>query len=75
MPLYVYHCNECGDDFEKMVRFSEADLIPACPACLSQDTKKRSHGFQLLARRWLLDLQQQLWFMAASVEPANLNRP
>jgi putative FmdB family regulatory protein len=41
MPLYVYHCNECGDDFEKMVRFSEADLTPACPACLSQDTKKK----------------------------------
>ena len=41
MPLYVYHCNECGDDFEKIVRFSEADLVQSCPACQSQDTKKK----------------------------------
>jgi putative FmdB family regulatory protein len=41
MPLYVYHCNECGDDFEKMVRFSEADLVQPCPDCQSQDTKKK----------------------------------
>jgi len=41
MPLYEYHCNDCGDNFEKMVRFSEADLSPACPVCQGQDTKKK----------------------------------
>jgi putative FmdB family regulatory protein len=41
MPLYEYLCNECGDEFEKMVRFSEADQSPACPACKSQDTSKK----------------------------------
>jgi putative FmdB family regulatory protein len=41
MPLYEYHCNDCGDDFEKMVRFSEAGLNPACPTCKGQDTKKK----------------------------------
>ncbi len=41
MPLYEYRCNDCGKVFEKMVRWSEADRIPACPHCSSQDTKKK----------------------------------
>lgn len=41
MPLYEYHCNQCGDEFEKMVRFSEADRSPTCPTCQSQDTHKK----------------------------------
>jgi putative FmdB family regulatory protein len=41
MPLYEYHCNECGEEFEKMVRFSEANQSPACPACQSEDTRKK----------------------------------
>ena len=41
MPLYEYHCNDCHKDFEKMVRFSEADQSPACPSCQSQDTNKK----------------------------------
>ena len=41
MPLYEYHCNDCNEDFEKMVRFSEADQSAACPACQSPDTTKK----------------------------------
>jgi putative FmdB family regulatory protein len=41
MPLYEYRCNECGEEFEKMLRFSEADRLPACPKCASQQTQKR----------------------------------
>lgn len=40
MPLYEYHCNDCGEAFEKVVRFSEADVTPACPNCESKDTNK-----------------------------------
>ena len=40
MPLYEYHCNNCGEAFEKMVRISEADLGHACPNCESEDTEK-----------------------------------
>jgi len=40
MPLYEYHCNDCGEAFEKLVRFSEADIAPACPNCESMDTSK-----------------------------------
>jgi putative FmdB family regulatory protein len=41
MPLYEYRCTDCGQDFEKVVRFSEADLKPACPFCASTNTMKR----------------------------------
>jgi putative FmdB family regulatory protein len=41
MPLYEYHCNDCKEDFEKMVRFSEAELSPACPECQSHATSKK----------------------------------
>ncbi len=50
MPLYEYHCNACGENFEKMVRFSEQEQAPECPQCHSRDTRKRislfaSRGF------------------------------
>jgi len=41
MPLYEYHCNTCGENFEKMVRFSDQDQTPECPECKSHDTRKR----------------------------------
>jgi len=49
MPIYEYQCNDCGDEFEKMIRFSEAEHAQACPACQSQNTRKKisvfaSHG-------------------------------
>ncbi|HEY0200118.1 MAG TPA: zinc ribbon domain-containing protein [Burkholderiaceae bacterium] len=30
MPIYVYHCDACGQDFEKLVR---ANDTPQCPQC------------------------------------------
>ncbi len=41
MPLYEYRCNLCGAEFEKMLRFSEADQLPECPHCHSAQTQKR----------------------------------
>ncbi|NPV85735.1 MAG: zinc ribbon domain-containing protein [Anaerolineae bacterium] len=41
MPLYEYRCNACGQNFDKMVRFSEAQKLPECPFCHSQDTRKQ----------------------------------
>jgi putative FmdB family regulatory protein len=41
MPLYEYQCINCGKQFEKMVRFSEGVQNQACPACQSQDTRKK----------------------------------
>ncbi len=41
MPLYEYRCEECGEAFEMMRRFSEADHSPACPKCESSNTRKK----------------------------------
>jgi putative FmdB family regulatory protein len=45
MPIYEYQCHDCGKEFEKMVRFSEADRDQACPSCQSQNTKKKISVF------------------------------
>lgn len=41
MPLYEFQCNQCGENFEKTLRFSEADQLPVCPKCESKNTRKK----------------------------------
>ena len=41
MPLYEYHCSSCQEEFEQIVSFSKADLMPACPFCGNKDTHKK----------------------------------
>jgi len=41
MPLYEYQCSSCGEEFEQIVSFSKADLMPDCPICGSKDTRKK----------------------------------
>jgi putative FmdB family regulatory protein len=41
MPLYEYQCDNCGQSFDKLVSFSEADQVPACPKCGKKDTRKK----------------------------------
>lgn len=41
MPMYEYQCNNCGEVFEEIVRFSEADLLPVCPTCGARETRKK----------------------------------
>lgn len=41
MPMYEYRCEECGEEFEKLVHFSEADLIQDCPNCGASHTTKK----------------------------------
>ena len=41
MPLYEYRCKDCGTEFEKNLRFSEADQLPVCPKCNSSHTRKK----------------------------------
>jgi putative FmdB family regulatory protein len=38
MPIYAYHCRECGDDFQTLVRAGET---PACPSCESEKLEQR----------------------------------
>jgi putative FmdB family regulatory protein len=48
MPLYEYECKACGEMFEKRVLFSQADQAQECPACRSNETKKRVSTFASL---------------------------
>jgi putative FmdB family regulatory protein len=45
MPLYEYTCHDCGQIFEKMVRFTEPDQAQLCPACGSEHTLKQLSTF------------------------------
>jgi putative FmdB family regulatory protein len=45
MPIYVYHCEECGEQFEKMVSFSQANQMMECPNCHNPQTKKQVTSF------------------------------
>jgi len=42
MPIYEYKCNQCGEDFEKLVFGNKA---VDCPKCSSQDIKKKMSCF------------------------------
>jgi putative FmdB family regulatory protein len=41
MPVYEFDCRSCGEEFEKLVRFSESTKDIECPHCQSRDTQKR----------------------------------
>ncbi|MDH4045506.1 MAG: zinc ribbon domain-containing protein [Gemmatimonadota bacterium] len=38
MPIYEYHCPDCGADFERLVR---GQARVACPACESRSVERR----------------------------------
>ncbi len=63
MPLYEYRCKNCGTEFEKQLRFSEADQLPACPKCNSTQTRKKISSvvsFVFKFHRFISQPKQQL---------------
>jgi putative FmdB family regulatory protein len=38
MPIFEYHCQDCGSDFEKLVR--KAGDAVSCPSCGETDGKQ-----------------------------------
>jgi putative FmdB family regulatory protein len=42
MPIYEYACNQCGHEFETLVRSGAA---PDCPSCRSTDLAKKLSVF------------------------------
>jgi len=42
MPIYEYACQDCGREFETLVR---SDTVPECPACHSQRLEKQLSVF------------------------------
>ena len=41
MPLYEYHCQGCGKNFDKMQPYESRDLV-SCPDCGSRVDRKIS---------------------------------
>jgi putative FmdB family regulatory protein len=39
MPIYEYKCNDCSEDFEKLVSGTNPDV--SCPKCGSKNIKKK----------------------------------
>lgn len=50
MPLYEYRCETCGQTFEKMVAFSQANGSPECPHCHGSQTRKQISTFATRGR-------------------------
>lgn len=50
MPLYEYVCEECGQEFEQLVRLGNADSAIACPTCSSIKVRKKLSTFATKAR-------------------------
>lgn len=42
MPIYEYACNDCGNQFETLVRSGDT---PVCPSCHSNQLEKRLSVF------------------------------
>ena len=43
MPIFEYHCNACGSEFEKLVKSKDAEI--SCAECGSKDVKKKVSKF------------------------------
>lgn len=44
MPIFEYHCQSCGHDFEKIHKAGNEEGAN-CPACGSEETRKRISAF------------------------------
>lgn len=45
MPLYEYRCTECGQTFELLRRFQDADRDLICPKCQSEEIERLISAF------------------------------
>jgi len=44
MPIYDYHCRQCGEEFELLVL---KNTVVACPACQGADLEQLLSGFSV----------------------------
>lgn len=45
MPIFEYQCKTCETNFEILQRTNDVKVIPKCPDCGNQNTKKRLSAF------------------------------
>jgi len=45
VPIYEYHCNKCGVDFEDLVSVADRDAPRECPACGAKDSTRKVSVF------------------------------
>lgn len=57
MPIYSYVCDNCSEQFEKIVSMKERETDHCCPAC-GAETVRRTVGrtsFKLNGKGWYKD--------------------
>lgn len=45
MPIYEYICNDCGRQFEELVRSASGERTVRCPGCESKAVQRRLSVF------------------------------
>ena len=48
MPIYEYRCLECGEKFEKLVRFSASTSEIECPKCGGRKVERLISAFSTI---------------------------
>ena len=48
MPIYEYRCQECGEKFEKLVRFDTSTSEIECPKCGGRKVEKLISAFSAM---------------------------
>lgn len=41
MPLFTFECQDCEENFEKLISFSQSTNSVVCPICRGQNTQKQ----------------------------------
>ena len=56
MPLYVFHCDSCGHEFEDNIPLSQ-EKLPSCPQCNKEEVHKvpSTTAFILKGKGWSRD--------------------
>jgi putative FmdB family regulatory protein len=49
MPIYEFICEECFEEFEKLVGFKQSEIDLNCPSCGSDLIRKKISSFAALA--------------------------
>jgi len=49
MPIYEFICEECFEEFEKLVGFNQSEIELNCPTCGSELIRKKISSFASLA--------------------------